>query len=105
MSVTPFISYSFELDFDILNGTHKASGGIAPSSDFPTTIALSAEQEIGSGSGETATITGAGDAVCEDGLELVSNFDFALDAWITGEWDKEAVYNKTIPVLDKCLSF
>lgn len=107
VSVTPFIDYSFELDFNILNGSRIASGGIAPSSRFPTTVALDAQEAVGSGSaGETPTVTDAGSgATCEDGVEVVSAFDFALEAWVTGKWDKESVFNKTFSVLDKCFTF
>lgn len=105
VSVTPFIDYSFELDFNILNGSKIATGGIAPSSRFPTSIALDAQEEVGSGSGETPTVTDADGAACEDGVEMVSSFDFVLEAWVTGKWDKESVFNKTFSVLDKCFSF
>lgn len=103
VSVTPFINYSFELDFDILNGSKTASGGFAPSSQFPTIIALDAQEEVGSG--KNATVTDAGAAVCENGVVVASGFDFVVEAWITGKWDKDAIYNKTTTVVDKCFAF
>lgn len=109
VSVTPFIDFSFELEFDILDGSKTASGGFAPSSKFPTIISLDAQEEVGSGGSarrdDAVVVTDSGEAACESGVMVASVFDFAVDAWVTGRWDKEAVYNKTISVLDKCFSF
>lgn len=105
LSVTPYVVSSFALDFEILGGAYSASGGIAPSSSFPTTVALDATQEIGGGKNETATRTEKGSAACEDGVELVSDFEFSLRAWVEGKWDEEYAYNVSLPVLDQCLSW
>lgn len=105
VSVTPYVVSSFALNFEILDGAYNASGGIAPNSSFPTTVALDANQEIGGGQNETATVTKKGDGACEDGVELVSDFDFSLRAWVEGKWDDDYAFNVSVPVLDQCLSW
>lgn len=105
VSVTPFVTSLFELDFSILGGAFNASGGIAPNVSFPTTVALDADEEIGGGKNATATVTEKGSGACEDGVELVSDFDFNLDAFVTGKWNDEYAYNVSLPILDQCLSW
>lgn len=108
VSVTPFVQSNFDLAFSLLNGTYDISGGIAPRSSFPTTIALDAEQSVGAGASSdvapTVTDKVAGET-CTDGVEVTSIFDFALDAYVTGKWNDEVLYNVSIPVLDQCLSW
>lgn len=105
VAVTPFVISSFAMDFEILGGVYNASGGIAPNSSFPTTVALTASEEIGGGKNETATVTEKGSGSCEQGVELVSDFDFSLRAWVEGKWDDAFAYNVSLPVLDQCLSW
>ncbi|CAN8096470.1 unnamed protein product [Discula destructiva] len=105
VSVTPFVISSFALDFEILGGAYNVSGGIAPNSSFPTTVAVDASEVLGAGRNETATVTDKGSAACEDGVELVSDFEFSLSAWIEGKWDDAYAYNVSVPVLDQCLSW
>lgn len=106
VEVTPFVVSSFALEFDILGGAYNASGGIAPNSSWPTMVALEASQGIGAGAQNgSATVTEKGDAACEDGVELVSDFEFSLRAWVEGKWDDEFAYNVSLPVLDQCLSW
>lgn len=105
VSIKPFVTSSFELDISILGGAFNASGGIAPNVSFPTTVALDADQEIGGGKNETVTITDKGSGACENGVELVSEFDFSLDAFVTGRWNDEYAYNVSLPILDQCLSW
>lgn len=105
LAVRPFVTSLFALEFEILNGAHNASGGIAPQSSFPTTISLAAEQETGGGKNGNATITEAGSAGCEIGVEVVSDFNFALDAFVTGRWNDEYALDVSIPVLDQCFSW
>lgn len=105
VSVTPYVVSSFALEFEILGGAYNASGGIAPNSSFPTTVALDASQGIGGGQNGTATATDKGDGACEDGVELKSVFDFSLLAWVEGKWDDAYAFNVSLPVLDQCLSW
>ncbi|KAF3761571.1 hypothetical protein M406DRAFT_333631 [Cryphonectria parasitica EP155] len=103
VSATPFVESNFDLAFSLLNGTRQVSGGIAPRSSFPTEISLDAEESIGSSG--VPTVTDKGDAACTDGVEVVSVFDFGLDAYVTGKWDDEYQFNVSVPVLDQCLSW
>ncbi|KAJ4392263.1 hypothetical protein N0V93_005888 [Gnomoniopsis smithogilvyi] len=105
VSVNPFVTSLFELDLSILGGVFNVSGGIAPNVSFPTTVALDADQEIGGGKNETVTITDKGSDACENGVELVSDFDFSLDAFVVGQWNDEYAYNVSLPILDQCLSW
>lgn len=94
VAVTPYVTSTFALDFDILGGAYNVSGGIMPSSKFPTEIALAAEQ----GGADSA-------AGCDNGLSVDSDFEFSLFAFVTGIWEEEYLYNVTVSVLDSCLSF
>lgn len=105
VAVTPYVTSSFAMEFDILGGAYNASGGIAPQAKFPTTIALDAAEEIGAGKNTTATTTEKGTGECENGVELLSEFSFDLEAFVTGRWNDEYAYNVTIPVVDKCISW
>lgn len=105
VAVTPYVTTSFAMEFDILGGTYTASGGIAPQAKFPTSIALDASEEIGAGKGETATTTEKSTGECANGVELLSELSFSLDAFVTGHWDDEYAYNVTLPVVDKCISW
>lgn len=99
VAVTPYVTSSFALDVQLLDGAYNVSGGIAPSSRFPTEIALAATQGGGgSGGGETA-------AACEDGVSVESDFTFSLYAFVAGKWNDEYLYNVTLAVLDSCLSW
>lgn len=105
VSVNPFVTSLFELELSILGGALNVSGGIAPNVSFPITVAVDADQEIGGGKNETATATDKGSGACENGVELVSDFDFNLDAFVTGQWNDEYAYNVSLPILDQCLSW
>lgn len=105
VSVNPFVTSLFELDLSILGGVFNVSGGIAPNVSFPTTVALDANQEIGGGKNETVTATDKGSEACENGVELVSSFDFSLDAFVVGQWNDQYEYNVSLPILDQCLSW
>lgn len=99
VEVTPFITSSFVLDIGILGGAYNATGGIAPSVGFPTEISLALAQEIGTPAASDANVV-----ACTQGLGIESNFTFALDAFVTGRWNDEYLYNVTLPILDKCIS-
>lgn len=105
VSINPFVTSIFEIDLSILGGDFNVSGGIAPNVSFPTTVALDANQDIGGGRNETVTVTDKGDGACENGVELVSNLDFSLDAFVVGQWDDEYAYNVSLSILDQCLSW
>lgn len=106
VAVTPYVTSTFALDFALLGGVYNVSGGIAPSSRFPTEVALAAEQGAGrrseSATGGSASAAAAG---CDDGVSVDSDFEFSLVAFVTGSWEKEYLYNKSVSVLDSCLSF
>lgn len=108
VSVTPFVQSNFDLAFSLLNGTYDITGGIAPRSSFPTVIALDANESVGAGASSdvapTVTDKISGET-CTDGVEVISTFNFALDAYVTGKWDDEILYNVSIPVLDQCQSW
>lgn len=93
VEVTPYVTSTFQLDFEILGGEYNVSGGVSPSSKFPTEISLAAEQDVGKR------------ASCDNGLSVDSDFDFTLFAFVSGLWDEEYLYNKTVSVLDSCISF
>lgn len=105
VEVVPFVTSTFALDFSILGGEYNISGGIQPSSKFPTEISLAAEQGSAGSKRSEVTVTEAGAAGCSNGVQVESNFDFSLYAFVSGMWDDEYLYNVTVAVLDECLSW
>lgn len=103
VAVVPFVTSTFALDFSLLGGAFNVSGGIQPSSKFPTEISLVAEQ--GSGSTKRTSDVSAADSTCDNGVQVDSDFDFSLYAFVSGEWNDEYLYNVTLSVLDECLSW
>lgn len=105
VEVTPFITTNFTLGFEILGGALNVSGGVAPQSSFPTVLTVGAEQVIGAGKNETATVTDTGATGCDQGVAVSSIFDFSVDAFVSGKWNDEYAFNTSKSVLDKCYTW
>lgn len=105
IGVRPFVAVTVELGFDILSGLLDLSAGLTPEVSFPTTITLSAEQDVGVADGGNVTVTQPGtDGVCSNGVEVLSEFEFTLDAFVTQFWSTN-LYNVTLPIADECYSW
>lgn len=106
LGVTPFVSVEVEIDFEILGGLLDLSGGLTPKISFPTTITLDAGQDVGVGSGtnETVTVTQPVGGGCSNGVEVDSDFDFTLEAFVTEFWSS-VLYNYTVNIADECYSW
>lgn len=105
IGVTPFFSVTVGLDFTILSGLLDLSGGLTPKVGFPLTATLDATQEVSASSGSNLTITQVGaSGTCSNGLEVVSDFEFTLDAFLTEFWETN-LYNVTVPIADECWSW
>lgn len=109
VAVSPFVSFTVGVEFELLGGALDLSGGLTPKASFPTTVTLYAGQDIGAGSGANTTVSqpgGEGDsaAACENGAAVVSEFEFSLTAFVT-QWYEQVIYDVKVPIADECYSW
>lgn len=103
LDVTPFLAVTVGLGFDILGGVLDLSGGVTPGVRFPMAVTLDAEQDIGA-TGTNVTVTQPGGSGCRNGVEVLTDFEFAVDVFVTQFWEM-TVYNVTLPIADLCYSW
>jgi hypothetical protein len=96
----PKAALTVELSIVFFGGLIDLSTGVTATPGFENSFILTAAEGFDLSGVEDLTSAGT----CADGLELQSNFTFAIEAFAT-EWWKEEVYNVTIPLLDKCYSW
>lgn len=105
IAVTPFLSVTVGLEFEVLGGLLDLSGGLTPSVRFPVSVDLEAEQEVGVSTSTNVTVSIPSDnGTCANGLEVQSDFEFLLDAFVT-EFFSVTLYNVTVPIADECYSW
>lgn len=104
VGVAPFVAVTVGLDFKILGGLLDLSGGLTPKVEFPVTATLDAQQSVGAGNGTTVTVAQPGAKGCSNGVEVVSDFYFGLDAFVTEFWS-DTLYNVTVPIAHECYSW
>lgn len=106
VGVTPFVSFTVGVAFELLGGALDLSGGLTPRASFPTTVTLDAAQEVGAGSGENTTVTqpGGEGGACANGAAVVSDFEFSLTAFVT-QWYNQVIYDVKVPIADECYSW
>ncbi|KAL1878214.1 hypothetical protein Daus18300_002131 [Diaporthe australafricana] len=107
VAVSPFVSFTVGVEFELLGGALDLSGGLTPKASFPTTVTLDAGQDIGAGSGENTTVSQPGGdtaAACENGAAVVSDFEFSLTAFVT-QWYEQVIYDVKVPIADECYSW
>lgn len=108
VAVSPFVSFTVGVEFEVLGGALDLSGGLTPKASFPTTVTLDAGQDIGAGSGENTTVTQPGGdgtaAACTNGAAVVSDFEFSLTAFVT-QWYNQVVYDVKVPIAEECYSW
>lgn len=106
VAVSPFVSFTVGVEFELLGGALDLSGGLTPKASFPTTVTLDAGQGIGAGSGENTSVTqpGGGATACTNGAAVVSDFEFSLTAFVT-QWYNQVIYDVKVPIADECYSW
>lgn len=105
VGVSPFVSVTVGLDFEILGGLLDLSGGLTPKVEFPVTATLEAGQVVTGTTGKNLTVTQVGDGgSCSNGVEVVSDFEFTLDAFVTQFWSS-TLYSVTVPIADDCYTW
>lgn len=106
IEVSPFLTVGIELEFEVLGGLLDLSSGLTPKVSFPVNVTLDAEQDIdvGTSTNDTVTISQPTDGTCKNGVEVVSDFEFTLDAFVTEYWS-DTLYSITIPIADECYSW
>lgn len=105
VAVSPFVSFTVGVEFELLGGALDLSGGLTPKASFPTTVTLDAGQDVGAGSGENTTVSQpGGEGTCENGAAVVSDFEFSLTAFVT-QWYKQVIYDVKVPIADECYSW
>ncbi|KAJ4418342.1 hypothetical protein N0V82_005623 [Gnomoniopsis sp. IMI 355080] len=105
IGVAPFVSVTVGLDFTILGGLLDLSGGLTPKVEFPITATLNASQVVSGATGTNVTVTQVGaDGTCSNGVEVVSDFEFTLDAFLTEFWNM-TLYSVEVPIADECYTW
>lgn len=107
VGVTPFVSVTVGLELEVLGGLVDLSSGLTPRISFPTTVTLDAEQEVdvGSGTNGTVVVTQPGsDGTCTNGVEVKSDFEFTLAAFVTEYWS-DTLYSYSAAIADQCYSW
>lgn len=105
IGVTPYLSVTVELDFEILGGLLDLSGGLTPKVEFPLKATLEATQEVTVSTGKNVTISQVSDGgSCSNGVGVVSEFEFTLDAFVTQFWDM-TLYSVTVPIASECYTW
>jgi hypothetical protein len=96
----PTAALTFEIAINFFGGLIDLSTGVTAKPGFNNSFILTTTEGIYLSGVEDLTTAGT----CSDGLELQSNFTFAVEAFAT-EWWSEEVYAITIPLLDQCYSW
>jgi hypothetical protein len=96
----PTAALTVEIAVNFFGGLIDLSTGVTAKSGFDNSFILTAAEGVDLSGVENLTTAGA----CSEGLELQSNFTFAIEAFAT-EWWSEEVYAVTIPLLDQCYSW
>lgn len=105
VEVAPFVSVTVGLDFTILGGLLDLSGGLTPKVEFPVTATFNATQDAAVSTGTNVTVTQVDSSgTCSNGVEVVSEFEFTLDAFLTEFWDT-TLYSATVPIADECYTW
>ncbi|KAL1905685.1 hypothetical protein Sste5344_008623 [Sporothrix stenoceras] len=100
VSVDPFIDLSVDLAFKVLDGLLDLSIGLDAQPRFNNDFTLTAAQDVSPTGVDQPTATG----VCDQGVEVVSEFVFNLFANVTQFWS-DTIYSVTIPIADECYSW
>jgi hypothetical protein len=96
----PTAALTVEIAINFFGGLIDLSTGVTATPGFDNAFILTATEGVDLSGVEDLTPGGT----CAEGLELQSNFTFAVDAFAT-EWWSEEVYSVTVPLLDKCYSW
>ncbi|KAG8169053.1 hypothetical protein KVR01_001802 [Diaporthe batatas] len=106
VAVSPFVSFTVGVEFELLGGALDLSGGLTPKASFPTSVTLDAGQVVGAGSGGDTAVTqpGGGAAECANGAAVVSDFEFSLTAFVT-QWYNQVIYDVKVPIAEECYSW
>lgn len=105
VEVTPFASVTVGLDFEILGGLLDLSGGLTPKVSFPVIASLEATEVVSAVDGQNVTVASvSGSGTCTNALQVVSDFEFTLDAFVTQFFEVE-LYSVTVPIADECYSW
>ncbi|KAH6711513.1 hypothetical protein BKA61DRAFT_676713 [Leptodontidium sp. MPI-SDFR-AT-0119] len=98
--LNPSASLTVEIAAKAFGGLIDLSTGLTAKPGFDNSFTLTGG--VGVDLGGLKNITNA--AGCTQGLQLNSNFTFALDAFAT-QWYSATLYEVNVPLLDKCYSW
>jgi hypothetical protein len=96
----PTAALTVEISILFFGGLIDLSTGVTATPGFNNSFILSATEGVDLSGLQGLTSSGT----CAEGLELQSNFTFAVEAFAT-EWWREEVYSVTVPLLDECYSW
>ncbi|KAK3899802.1 hypothetical protein C8A05DRAFT_46229 [Staphylotrichum tortipilum] len=114
-SIDPFAEVTVELQFVLLSGLVDLSGGITARPGFNNDFVLTATQPLigGEKNGSTTAYhrprsvrprNGEGQLQCSQGLEIKSEFEFSIIAFVT-QFFRTTLFHTTVPIADKCFAF
>lgn len=98
--VNPSASLTVDLGVIFFGGLVDLNSGFTAKVGTNNSFVVAATEGLNSSGVTNLNSTGA----CTQGLELKSNFTFALDAFVGSLW-KDELYNVTLPIVDKCYSW
>ena len=98
-SINPSAILTVEIAAKAFGGLIDLSTGLTAKPGFDNTFTLTGGVDIDLGG-----VKNISNLNCSQGLEISSDFKFALDAFAT-QWYHATLYNVTVPLVDKCYSW
>ncbi|KAI1078080.1 hypothetical protein F5B20DRAFT_241263 [Whalleya microplaca] len=98
VQVNPFINSTVDLELDILNGAYHLAGGVTAKTTVINEITAVLNQTR---RGIAGGMIWKGNSTCNNGLNIRSSLNLAVDAFVTGSW-QDVVYTTDIPIGEEC---
>ncbi|KAI1662180.1 hypothetical protein F4813DRAFT_396885 [Daldinia decipiens] len=98
---SPFIDFTIELALDVMDGLYNTTGGITARPQFVNELNVAQSQTRVR---KASRMIWPRNVTCTNGFELRSAFNFSVNAYVEGSWEK-TLYNTTVPIADECYRF
>ncbi|KAK6956988.1 hypothetical protein Daesc_002272 [Daldinia eschscholtzii] len=98
---SPFIDFTIELALDVMDGLYNTTGGITARPQFVNELNVAQSQTRVR---KANRMIWPRNVTCTNGFELRSAFNFSVNAYVAGSWEK-TLYNTTVPIADECYRF
>jgi hypothetical protein len=98
--INPTAGLTVEMSISFFSGLIDLSSGLTATPGFDNSFVVTAAEGL-----DLTGVTGlASDGTCSEGLELASNFTFAVDAFVGTLWS-DTLYSVTVPIVDECFTW